>query len=119
MAWGRPERKDEAGGSALAERVGDTRLERGLSARAVEALADDDQDPAPTAPLSFADEAEHLAFGLSRGLAVQVALGLDFEPWIFEGVKDARVGRAALAEDDTVRFAFENQRLGRSNRGAP
>ncbi len=109
MAWGRSEREDEAGGGALAEGFGDTRFERGLSAWAVETLANDDQNPAPTAPLSFADEAEHLAFGLACGLAVQVALGLDFELWIFEGVEDARVGRAALAEDDAVRFAFENQ----------
>lgn len=80
MTRGRPEGQDESRGRLLAEGVHYVVLKRALAVRAVDALADDDQNPSLARPLTLLDEAMHLSFRLGSTVTMQIALRFDLKP---------------------------------------
>jgi hypothetical protein len=106
VAWGGAEGEDETRGGAFAEGVDDVVLQGSFAVWAVEALADDDQNPPLAVLLALSNEAVHFALGLSCGVAVEIALCFDLEPWVLEHIHDARVRGVAPSDHDPIAFAL-------------
>ena len=109
VPWSSSEGEDETGRGAPAERLDDLVVEGSFAGRAVQALSDDDAHPALSASLALLDEPKHLAFGFPDRVPVKIALRLDLELRILEGIDDACMHRLARPEHDSVALTVDEQ----------